>query len=95
MQMEPGVNFVENQDAIEKITLYQALNQSQAQNGAETRLQHILPGILDCDLSAISRGIINPKFEARNPKQTPMLQIQMTKTGGLRVSVLNIEVFEF
>jgi len=31
-QREPGVNFVENHDVAEKITLYQAPNQSQAQN---------------------------------------------------------------
>jgi hypothetical protein len=30
--MEPGANFVENDDTVEKFTLYQALNQSQAQN---------------------------------------------------------------
>jgi hypothetical protein len=34
-QMEPGVNFVENDDAVKKITLYQALNQSQAQKSSE------------------------------------------------------------
>ena len=35
----------------------------------------------------------NPKFEARNPKQRPMIKIQMTKTVGRWVSVLNIDAF--
>jgi hypothetical protein len=37
----------------------------------------------------------NPKSEARNPKQYPMIQIQMTKTKGRWVSVLNIGTFVF
>jgi hypothetical protein len=34
-QMEAGVNFVENHDATKKITLYQRVNQSQAQKSIE------------------------------------------------------------
>jgi hypothetical protein len=34
-QMEPGVNFVENDDAVKKLTLYQPLNQSQEQKSSE------------------------------------------------------------
>jgi hypothetical protein len=36
---------------------------------------------------------INPKSEARNPKQTRMTEIQMTETP--KESVLNIEEFGF
>jgi len=41
-------------------------------------------------------GLIeNPKSEARNTKQYPMIQIQMTKTIGRQVSVLNIGALVF
>jgi hypothetical protein len=52
-------------------------------------------GVLARNSSAICGEIENPKFEARNPKQYPMVQIQMTKTVGLWVSVLNIGALEF
>jgi hypothetical protein len=52
-------------------------------------------GVLARNSSAICGEIENSKFEARNPKQYPMVQIQMTKTVGLWVSVLNIGALEF
>jgi hypothetical protein len=51
-------------------------------------------GVLGIGLSA-SLGFENPKSEARNPKQYPMIQIQMTKTVCRWVSVLNIGAFAF
>jgi hypothetical protein len=51
--------------------------------------------VLARNSSAICGEIENSKFEARNPKQYPMVQIQMTKTVGLWVSVLNIGALEF
>jgi hypothetical protein len=50
---------------------------------------------LDFDLYASYEGVENPKSEARNSKQYPMIQIRMTKTAGHYVSVLNIGAFEF
>jgi hypothetical protein len=37
----------------------------------------------------------NPKSEARNPKQYPMIQIQMTKTLSQWFSVWKIGAFVF
>ena len=51
--------------------------------------------LLSWDFSAVSVEVENPKSEARNSKQSPMIQIQMTKTVGCLVSVLNIEAFVF
>jgi hypothetical protein len=39
--------------------------------------------------------VVNPKSEARNPKQSPMIQIQMTKTVGRWVCVLKIGALVF
>jgi hypothetical protein len=36
--------------------------------------------VLNGDFPAICGEVENPKSEARNPKQYPMFQIQMTKT---------------
>jgi hypothetical protein len=37
----------------------------------------------------------NPKSEARNPKQSPMTQIQMTKTASDWIFALNIGALTF
>jgi hypothetical protein len=50
---------------------------------------------LACNFSAGGGEVENPKSEARNPKQYPMIQIQMTKTVGRWVYVLNIGAFVF
>jgi hypothetical protein len=39
--------------------------------------------ILERDFSAFCGEVENPKFEARNPKQVPMIKIQMTKPDEL------------
>jgi hypothetical protein len=51
--------------------------------------------ILERDFSAICGELEKPKSEARNPKQYPMIQIQMTKNMAPRIPVLNIEAFVF
>jgi len=44
-QREPGVNFVENHDVVKKITLYHAMNQSQAQKALEFDIWHYVVAI--------------------------------------------------
>jgi hypothetical protein len=51
--------------------------------------------ISGCIFFAKCGEVENHKSEARNSKQYPMTQIQMTKTLGRWVSVLNIEEFVF
>jgi hypothetical protein len=43
--------------------------------------------------SALCGEVENPKSQALNPKQSPMIQIQMTKTVGRWFSILNIGAF--
>ena len=43
--------------------------------------EDMLVRVLGHDFSVICVEVENPKSEARNPKQCPMIQIQMTKTA--------------
>jgi hypothetical protein len=52
-------------------------------------------GVFAWNFSATCEEVENPKSEARNPKQYPMTQIQMTETKGCWVFVLNIGAFVF
>jgi hypothetical protein len=52
-------------------------------------------GTVKCSLFSSCGGVKNPKSEARNSKQFPMIEIQMTKTARRGVSFLNIGALVF
>jgi hypothetical protein len=55
----------------------------------------IILSLLACNFAANCGQVENPKSEARNPKQYSIIQVQMSKTVGSWVSVLNIGALAF